>query len=154
MKPLNTCICIHFIFSILPFSPNSEITIDWQWKELLKENKDFLNFIHLVLLSSQHVSSSSWVCGMQIVFTFTEISPAERQTLSKKSDIHKEKGREPQECHRKWPDLAEDRTLWEQMNAENAHFQNSGNLAKCNFCHLTLWTNLTLWIGLIRSCCF
>lgn len=29
---------------------------------------------------------------MQIVFTFTEISPTESQTLSKKSDIHKEEG--------------------------------------------------------------
>lgn len=29
------------------------------------------------------------------VFSFIEISPAERQTLSKKSDIHKEEGREP-----------------------------------------------------------
>lgn len=119
-----------------------------------RKQKDFLNFIHSVLLSTQQVSSSSRVCGMQTVFTFTEISPAERQTLSKKSDIHKEEGREPQECHRKWPDFAGDRTLWEQMNAENARFQNRGNLAKCNFCHLTLWTNLILWIGLIRSCCF
>lgn len=41
------------------------------------------------------MSSGSRVCGMQTVFSFIEISPAERQTLSKKSDIHKEEGREP-----------------------------------------------------------